>query len=107
MMSRCLQDFRGFRLAVMLQMCGGVLFLVEVLLQRLIVGVFLFCVRFFRRTTVVFEKSRSNGLEFVAGMCQLVVLMHARPVWIDHNMRQTERGLPGVTRVDAKLFSFG
>ena len=36
-----------------------------------------------------------------------VVLMRARPIWIDHHVVQTERGLPGVTRVDAKLFSFG
>ena len=33
-----------------------------------------------------------------------VVQMRARPIWIDHYMGQTERGLPGVTRVDAKLF---
>ena len=33
-----------------------------------------------------------------------VVQMRARPIWIDHYMGQTERGLPGVTRVDAELF---
>ena len=36
-----------------------------------------------------------------------VVLMRARPISIGHHMGQTERGLPGVTLVDAKLFSFG
>ena len=33
-----------------------------------------------------------------------IVQMRARPVWIDHHMSQTERGLLGVTRVDVKLF---
>ena len=48
----CLIGLRAFRLPVMLQMCGGVLkrcqlrpFLVAVLRLRLILGVFLFCVR--------------------------------------------------------------
>ena len=41
--------------------------LVVVLRLRLIVGVFFFCLRIFRRATVVLERAHCDGLDVVAG----------------------------------------
>ena len=64
----------------------------------------LFCLRIFRKSDSCLGRAHGDGLDVVALFLLTVVQMRARPIWIDHHMSQTERGLPGVTRVDVKLF---
>ena len=78
-MFRCLmQGLRAFRLAVVLQMRAGSTQAMPVAslsgrgaakINRWTLS--FFCVRVFRRTTVVLERSHSDGLGVVAGICQL------------------------------------
>ena len=79
-MSRCLmQGLRALRLAVVLQMRAGCTQVMPVasLSGRGVAAkitrwsLSFFCVRVFRRTTVVLERSHSDGLGVVAGICQL------------------------------------